>query len=99
VVKTAFYRVAQEAFNNIAKHAKATRVTVRYSTRPGVIRLAVLDDGRGFNVQGVAPERLGIAIMLERAQVIGAQLTIDSEPGLGTHLFMVWNDENNTQAA
>jgi two-component system nitrate/nitrite sensor histidine kinase NarX len=95
-VKTAFYRVAQEAFNNIAKHAQASRVSVRYSTRPRSIHLAVLDDGRGFNTQGVAPERLGLAIMRERAQVIGAQLTIDSEPDLGTHLFMVWNDEDNT---
>ena len=114
-VKIAFYRVAQEALNNAAKHAKAGCVTIRYSTRgpsqdpsqeprqsssqPGSVRLAVIDDGRGFAAQSVGPERLGLAIMHERAAAIGAQLTVDSEPGLGTHVFMVWNDENDTQAA
>ena len=95
-VKFAFYRVAQEALNNVAKHAKATCVTIRYSTRPGSVRLAVIDDGKGFAMQSVGPEKLGLAIMQERAAAVGAQLTVDSEPSLGTHLFMVWNDENNT---
>jgi signal transduction histidine kinase/PAS domain-containing protein len=92
-VKIAFYRVAQEALNNIAKHARAACVTMRYSTRGGSVRLAVLDDGQGFAVETVGPERLGLAIMRERAAAAGAQLTIDSEPGLGTHLFMVWNED------
>ena len=108
-VRIAFYRVGQEALNNAAKHAKAGRVTIRYSTRgapqtqsngssaSGSVRLAVIDDGRGFAAEAVKPERLGLVIMLERAAAIGAELTVDSEPGLGTHVFMVWNDENNTQ--
>jgi two-component system nitrate/nitrite sensor histidine kinase NarX len=95
--KIAFYRVAQEALNNVGKHAKATCVTIRYSTRPRTVRLAVLDDGRGFALDRAAAGRLGLAIMRERAAAVGAQLTIDSEPGLGTHLFMVWNDESNTK--
>lgn len=110
-VKIVFYRVAQEALNNAAKHAKAGCVTIRYSTRsasggtgedgfvPGSVRLAVIDDGKGFALESVGPERLGLAIMRERAAAIGAQLTVDSEPGLGTHVFMVWNDENDTQTA
>ena len=69
------------------------------TSQPGSVRLAVIDDGRGFAAQSVAPERLGLAIMRERAAAVGAQLTVDSEPGLGTHVFMVWNDENNTQTA
>ena len=59
----------------------------------------MIDDGKGFDMQSVGPEKLGLAIMQERAAAVGAQLTLDSEPGLGTHLFMVWNDENNTQTA
>ncbi len=110
-VKIAFYRVAQEALNNAAKHARAGCVTIRFSTRGASqdqgldspvgrsVRLAVIDDGRGFATGSVGPERLGLAIMHERAAAIGAQLTVDSEPGLGTHVFMVWNDENNTQTA
>ena len=69
------------------------------TAQPGSVRLAVIDDGRGFAAQSVGPERLGLAIMRERAAAVGAQLTVDSEPGLGTHVFMVWNDENNTQTA
>jgi two-component system nitrate/nitrite sensor histidine kinase NarX len=96
-VKLAFYRVAQEALNNVAKHARAACVTIRYSSRVGAVRLAVIDDGQGFAMQAVGPERLGLAIMRERAAAVGAQLTLDSEPGLGTHVFMVWNYENNTE--
>ena len=110
-VKIAFYRVAQEALNNAAKHARAACVTIRYSTRAasqvvrgdsvqaGSVRLAVIDDGRGFAPQSVGPERLGLTIMHERAAAVGAQLTVDSEPGLGTHVFMVWSNEDNTQTA
>lgn len=98
-VKIGFYRVAQEALNNVAKHANAACVTIRCSIRQGSIRLAVIDDGRGFDPQVMAPEKLGITIMRERAAAIGAQLTLDSEPGLGTHLFMVWSDEHSTQTA
>jgi two-component system nitrate/nitrite sensor histidine kinase NarX len=96
-VKLAFYRVAQEALNNIGKHAQATCVTIRFSSRRGGARLAVIDDGRGFDVEQVGAERLGLAIMRERAAAAGAQLTVDSEPGLGTHIFMVWNNDNDTQ--
>jgi signal transduction histidine kinase/PAS domain-containing protein len=106
-VKIAFYRVAQEALNNVAKHAKATCVTIhcsmhgssRDSSQASSIRLAVIDDGKGFAGDSVGPEKLGLAIMRERAAAVGAQLTVDSELRLGTHVFMVWNDENNTQAA
>ncbi|MFN8465513.1 MAG: hypothetical protein U0X20_08185 [Caldilineaceae bacterium] len=59
----------------------------------------MIDDGRGFAAQAVGPERLGLTIMHERAAAVGAQLTVDSEPGLGTHVFMVWSNEDNTQTA
>lgn len=96
-VKIAFYRVAQEALNNAGKHARATHLIVRFSSRPGSLHMAIIDDGRGFAPGAVGPEQMGLAIMQERAAAAGAQLTVDSEPGLGTHLFMVWNDENNSQ--
>ena len=92
-VKIAFYRVAQEALNNVSKHAKAGRVTIRYSARTGALRLAVIDDGQGFDLHGIGPAQMGLAIMRERAAAVGAHVTVDSEPGLGTHLFMVWNAE------
>jgi two-component system nitrate/nitrite sensor histidine kinase NarX len=90
-VKVVFYRVAQEALNNIAKHAGATRVTINCSIRQNALRLTILDDGCGFDPHAVRPERLGLAIMRERAAEIGAELVVDSEPGHGTRVFLTWS--------
>ena len=60
--------------------------------RSGEVRLGIFDDGRGFDMRKVSRERLGFSIMHARAAEIGAQLTIDSEPGMGTHLFFSWKD-------
>lgn len=92
-VKIAVYRIAQEALNNVAKHAGAAQVTINLTAHAHSLRLAVLDDGRGFDVRAVGSERMGLAIMRERAAEIGAELTIDSEPGMGTHIFLGWHDE------
>jgi signal transduction histidine kinase/ligand-binding sensor domain-containing protein len=98
-VHIALYRIAQEAMNNILKHARASQVkmVMRYLTDQSgmleAIELSVEDDGRGFNTQELAPERLGLAIMRERAQSIGATLEIESQPGKGTQIFVRWNAE------
>ena len=60
--------------------------------RPGLIRLGILDDGRGFDSQMLSRARLGISIMQERAAEIGADLAIDSAPGMGTQVLLVWNE-------
>jgi two-component system nitrate/nitrite sensor histidine kinase NarX len=91
-VQLGIYRIAQEALNNVAKHAQAQNVTINLVLRPGLIRLGILDDGRGFDSQMLARARLGISIMHERAAEIGADLAIDSAPGMGTQLFLVWNE-------
>ena len=92
VVQVAVYRIAQEAMNNVAKHAQAQNVTINLTLRPGMLRLGILDDGRGFDARALARERLGISIMQARAAEIGAQLTIDSAPGMGTQIFLVWGE-------
>jgi signal transduction histidine kinase/PAS domain-containing protein len=91
-VQVGVYRIAQEALNNVAKHAQATNVTLNLVVRSGEVRLGIFDDGRGFDMRKVSRERLGFSIMHARAAEIGAQLTIDSEPGMGTHLFFSWKD-------
>ena len=91
-VQLAIYRIAQEALNNVAKHAQAQNVTINLVLRARSIRLGILDDGRGFDIETLSRERLGIAIMHERAAEIGAELTIDSAPGMGTQVFLVWNE-------
>ncbi len=56
------------------------------------MELHVSDDGRGFDPEGIAPESLGLGIMHERAEAIGATLTVESEIGRGTEVMVVWPD-------
>jgi len=80
-----FYRVTQEAFNNIAKHARATEVVVECRAEDdGALCLYVRDDGVGFDPGAVGPQSMGLRIMRERLDGIGASLEIESEPGRGT---------------
>jgi signal transduction histidine kinase len=76
-----FYRVAQEALNNIAKHAQATQVRVELDKSDDQVTLTILDDGRGFSQAEVPPDHFGVRIMHERADSIGAELTINSVQG------------------
>jgi signal transduction histidine kinase len=98
----ALYRIAQEALNNVVKHARARSVEVRLrciSDSPplqseladGVsVELCISDDGCGFDPNNVPSDHLGLGIMHERAQDIGAVLEIKSEPGRGTRVMVVW---------
>lgn len=54
------------------------------------VRLCIGDDGCGFDPNRVPPDRLGLCIMRERAQAVGARLAIESEPGHGTQIAVVW---------
>ena len=74
VIKEVFYRVAQESLNNITKHANASHVTVQLNLGEAQLQLTIEDDGCGFDVQTVSLESLGLDIMRERAQAIGARL-------------------------
>ena len=93
-VQVAFYRIAQEALNNVAKHsaAKQASVTLRFqpTAQGNTLILSVYDNGRGFVLANVAPQRLGLNIMQERADAIGATLMIDSEPDYGTEVMVSW---------
>ncbi|WP_166657686.1 PAS domain-containing protein [Ilumatobacter fluminis] len=84
-----FYRVAQEALRNVTQHAEATSVEVRLTDGP-VVELCVVDDGRGFDVEQVPSGHLGVAIMRERADSIGARLSLDSRVGGGTVVRLVY---------
>ena len=89
--RLAFYRVTQEAFNNIARHARATDVdVVCVADSDGVVSLCVRDDGRGFDPGAIGPESMGLRIMRERLERVGASLDVDSAPGRGTTITAVW---------
>jgi two-component system, NarL family, sensor kinase len=85
-VEAALYRICQEALTNVARHAGAERATVRLVATPDRVRLAVEDDGRGFDAAGVLEDRHGIVGMRERAEVLGGTLEVRSEPGEGTRI-------------
>jgi signal transduction histidine kinase len=91
-VKIALYRAAQEALHNTAKHAGAERVEVDLRLGPGRAELTVRDDGRGFDPAAVPPGRLGLTIMRERAEAVGATVAVESRPGGGTSVVVVWSE-------
>ena len=92
-VHVALYRIAQEALNNVVKHAEASQVEVRLVSQPGRVKLLISDDGCGFDPRSVSPEHLGLGIMRERAAAIGAHLEIQSHPGGGTQIVVGWEEK------
>jgi signal transduction histidine kinase len=87
----AFYRVCQEALNNIAKHAKASQVEIDLKQEEPVIEMRIHDDGTGFDInQSFSGGHYGLGMMRERAEAVGALLSITSEPGHGTELKISW---------
>lgn len=86
--RTVLFRVAQEALNNVARHAEATRVKVIIAQISGGIRMEISDNGKSFPVQKVllakTNKRLGLIGMRERIEMIGGRLAIESAPGVGT---------------
>jgi two-component system, NarL family, sensor histidine kinase UhpB len=83
------YRVAQEALTNIVRHADATVVQLGLRADDSVLALEVFDDGRGFNGAG-SVEGAGLRGMRERAVLAGAELTVQSRPGAGTRVRLVF---------
>jgi two-component system, NarL family, sensor kinase len=87
-VETAIYRIAQEALQNVMKHASAAHVQLRLSVAAGAVLLEVSDDGAGFDPATTAkrtgPVGYGLPGMQQRAELLGGQLTADSAPGRGT---------------
>ncbi len=89
-IETTLYRIAQEALNNIAKHARATRVAVLLERRSDFVSLVIEDDGVGFDASGPssAGQGFGLLGMQERAALIGASLEIESAMGHGTSILV-----------
>lgn len=90
VAETALFRVAQEAFNNVAKHAKATRIDVALEHGEQQERLIVQDDGVGFDPASERPagSGWGIISMEERTEAVGGVLQVQSVPGQGTRIVV-----------
>jgi signal transduction histidine kinase len=89
-VKLALYRVTQESFSNIDRHAHAGRASVEVGAVGGGVRLTVEDDGDGFDPSAVSADHLGLRIMRERLERVGGALQVDSAPGRGTTITATW---------
>jgi PAS domain S-box-containing protein len=89
-VETACYRIAEEALNNIAKHAQATEVTLRLEVTANTVRLLITDNGCGFDLDGTRYRRRevaggwGLTIMRERAEALGGHFQVETAVGHGT---------------
>ncbi|MFC2015501.1 two-component regulator propeller domain-containing protein [Chloroflexota bacterium] len=89
-VQFALYRIAQEGLNNAVKHANARQIRLGLYCQPGRVTLGISDNGRGFDSEQVRPGHFGLSIMRERAQAIGAEFTLETEPGEGTEITVIW---------
>jgi signal transduction histidine kinase len=105
-VHIALYRIAQEALNNVVKHAHASAVEVRLDSTVDsnktnhchidnesclCVELCIKDNGFGFDPQKTPTNHLGLAIMRERARAVEAELSIESQPGYGTCIRVGWS--------
>ncbi len=86
----AVYRVAQEALNNVVRHAAAPHAWVDLELHPGTGSLVVRDDGRGCDLTAAGCSHLGIRSMTERSAEAGGSLRVESPPGGGTTVTLWW---------
>ena len=84
--------IAREALTNATRHSGAPRVEVELAFQDGgAVRLAVADDGVGFDVQNVSSDGYGLTSMQDRAARAGVALTFVTEPGAGTEVVAGWS--------
>jgi signal transduction histidine kinase len=86
--RLATYRIAEEAFTNVMKHADARVVTLALDLEEGYLNLRIHDDGAGFAAVDTQAG-LGLAVMLDYAQAVGGTCKIESAPGEGTSVIAV----------
>jgi signal transduction histidine kinase/CheY-like chemotaxis protein len=103
-VEGACYRIAQEALNNASRHAKANQVVIDLKLRERLIRIAIRDDGQGFDADDAHARasrsgRLGLLGMAERAELAGGWLKVKSVKGSGTTVSATFPVDGGARAA
>ena len=96
--QVALYFIAQEALNNILKHAKASSVTIHLGETRSNIILEIVDDGCGASATQLKGGGMGIKNMYNRAAQVGGKLKIDSFPGKGTRVKVTLTKESNEKS-
>jgi two-component system, NarL family, sensor histidine kinase DevS len=87
-VETALYRIVQEGFTNIVKHADAGRVSIVLTQKAGSVSAVIEDDGRGFDPDQAVDGGIGLIGMRERLALLDGSMTIEAAPGKGTTLVI-----------
>jgi signal transduction histidine kinase len=99
-VELSLYRIAQEAISNVVRHSGASQASLRIQYHPESVTLSVQDDGKGFAVPKSPAEfapggHFGLLGLHERAELIGAEMEIQSSPNKGTQLTVRWTEEDS----
>lgn len=95
-IEIALYYIAQEALNNVLRHAKASKVIVTFKQTKRNLVLRITDDGKGFDLKNIDQAGLGFNSMKERTEKIQGKFKIESAPGKGTVLTITIPKSNNT---
>jgi PAS domain S-box-containing protein len=91
------YRVAQEALQNVAKHANARHISVALAKQKGTMALTITDDGAGFDLTAIKGQGgLGLVSMRERARLANGELTVDTKPRHGTRVKLALRLSGNS---
>jgi signal transduction histidine kinase len=89
VKTTTVFRIVQEALTNVVRHASASAIDISIDDAENAVRIRVQDNGRGITgAQRDSPLAIGLLGMRERAELIGATLSIDSRPRRGTEVVL-----------
>ncbi len=95
-VEQNIYRITQEALENVLRHANASRVAVSLENFEKGIRLTISDNGSGFDPSEPGRENhFGLRGLHERAGFLGGTLRVTSQPGQGTEICFIWEQEND----
>lgn len=96
----ALFQIVREALSNARRHAQATSVSIELTPSHGMVRLAVRDDGRGFDsLQDIPLQSQGVRNMSTRAKAIGAQFSIQTTIGVGTAVIVELPLEEQSMSA
>jgi two-component system sensor histidine kinase DegS len=81
------FRAIQELLGNAARHSQATLIKINVDLTDNLIRVSVDDNGKGFDVDTVQEQNLGLKLIRERTEMLGGSFEIDSAMGKGTRVM------------
>jgi signal transduction histidine kinase len=91
------FLAVKEALNNAVKYSEAKELWLRFDERNNVLKVAVEDNGKGFDIDSLPPGRNGLSNMRRRLERLGGSCTVDSKPGRGTRVCFVLPFDPNTK--